>query len=898
MKNAILTFLLQFLLIHLYSQEKLTNYNDENNTITHSFFHNSNGHNFLTFIDKLDNVFIYEIVEEQLVFKKKMNDYGISSATNFIFTENLLVFTTSIGLNCINLSEEEYPLYSPIASNIKIIDSYKDLILITGSQLTNSERFNKVVGKYSFYEDPPGNMEALRIHNTDVFCRNIINGKSEYYLFNITKNTLDYLIDLSPKKNGIDFFNDNAYYLDIDNELWNFNLQTRERDNLKIFSAYSKFQNQLKITDNEVYIYNGSADSAFVEIFNVNTRIKAKEWKFPAKGIVSDKYFTVVDDNILLKTLNGQITILNKDSEEIKHFESLKEYSFKSWPIVENRYLLFPGPKSINVYDLKNEKLTSLNIDIDTKNTYGVSFAALGNEILISFINSNIDFPHLFSFDKTNELLKPYNVPLNNTFGFHQYSEIHTLNNKIVIGGKDIIAYDGAEEKINDFTLADYRGNYNTFQDDKLLFIEFKDDDYNFYSYDGETLQNEAKTSSISSSIRGIYNTNKYFYFAENSNLYQIEKVNNKRALKVNNIPNYPSPIVYKDELYFIQNFSLKKINNDGVIKIIHTFKSNENRNTQLIINEGYLYLFNDYFAYSFKDDVLKEIYAYPNAAFIDFYKTRRGNLIIQNFSNYQMIKADSTIEISRSENEFFPTLIKKAEKFTIYSNQSEGKFFIMDEVQKKFFEMDNKINLNNLVDVYLSNQDTVAIINEQNYLVNYKLSNNFSSSEKISEIAFGKPDFKADAFEYEGKVLLMSTNDIFFIDQNHKLIKVESIKGVANSLIKVIKDDGYFYFLAENPEDGIQLYRINTDLINNTESINPEILISKIYPNPSSNQIHFTNKNINLVEIYNSDGQLILSQKDIGDSGLEISDLKIGMYIAVIKSNDKIESLKFIKSN
>jgi hypothetical protein len=67
-----------------------------------------------------------------------------------------------------------------------------------------------------------------------------------------------------------------------------------------------------------------------------------------------------------------------------------------------------------------------------------------------------------------------------------------------------------------------------------------------------------------------------------------------------------------------------------------------------------------------------------------------------------------------------------------------------------------------------------------------------------------------------------------------------------------------------------------------------------KIYPNPSSDYLNFNHK-IEYVKIFDIQGKLVLNRK-INSNNLNVSELKNGVYIVEVFSENKKSSQKFIK--
>jgi hypothetical protein len=69
------------------------------------------------------------------------------------------------------------------------------------------------------------------------------------------------------------------------------------------------------------------------------------------------------------------------------------------------------------------------------------------------------------------------------------------------------------------------------------------------------------------------------------------------------------------------------------------------------------------------------------------------------------------------------------------------------------------------------------------------------------------------------------------------------------------------------------------------------------MYPNPVSDLLHLSaNDGISRVEIYSTNGMLVMSSDAVSDS-IEMSDLNSGMYFLKVFSGQDVATMKFVKN-
>ena len=175
----------------------------------------------------------------------------------------------------------------------------------------------------------------------------------------------------------------------------------------------------------------------------------------------------------------------------------------------------------------------------------------------------------------------------------------------------------------------------------------------------------------------------------------------------------------------------------------------------------------------------------------------------------------------------------------------------------------------------------------------------NFESGESY--------EIKTGTSGYNGprNISLESYDDFFFVTTYDNDIRLVHEKG----LYGIIKTPGKVEDIYVNSEKEVYLATI---IFNDDYSPNNQVLISgniitsvenndkinsqiDIYPNPSSDYIFIrNNSNINSLEIYNLNGELVLSNNNLNNlTKIDLSNLISGIYIVKITDNHSIKTTK-----
>ncbi len=117
------------------------------------------------------------------------------------------------------------------------------------------------------------------------------------------------------------------------------------------------------------------------------------------------------------------------------------------------------------------------------------------------------------------------------------------------------------------------------------------------------------------------------------------------------------------------------------------------------------------------------------------------------------------------------------------------------------------------------------------------------------------------------------------------------------NAISYTPTETGIYVAIIETADCKIVTDRVNVNQIVGTD----EIVIQNIsvLPNPVSNRINISGNIINgSVSVYSHEGKMLLSQKIGSKSSVSVSGLKSGVYLLLIKDEDKSTSIskRFVK--
>ncbi|MDO6761820.1 T9SS type A sorting domain-containing protein [Tamlana sp. 2_MG-2023] len=118
----------------------------------------------------------------------------------------------------------------------------------------------------------------------------------------------------------------------------------------------------------------------------------------------------------------------------------------------------------------------------------------------------------------------------------------------------------------------------------------------------------------------------------------------------------------------------------------------------------------------------------------------------------------------------------------------------------------------------------------------------------------------------------------------------------ISSAPINITSIDNDIFFIAETSNKGQQIWKLQYDTLNTKPELLGGLDTTNVYPNPFINHIHFnTNANVGAISIYNSNGQLVSTQKATNNS-LNLSQFPSGLYIIKFNIDGKTIHKKIIK--
>lgn len=151
---------------------------------------------------------------------------------------------------------------------------------------------------------------------------------------------------------------------------------------------------------------------------------------------------------------------------------------------------------------------------------------------------------------------------------------------------------------------------------------------------------------------------------------------------------------------------------------------------------------------------------------------------------------------------------------------------------------------------------------------------------------------FSSGTFDYPKEIWISNP-----IDKTYHLISdTYHNAGITRPTHLTPAGDKLFFF-AEHPEYGHELYVYSNESASAVNDKNMETKELIISPNPAENTILFdVGEPIQSLEIYNAFGKKVLNQSNVNNNELSIGHLGKGIYLANVKTKERMYVAKFVK--
>ncbi len=138
------------------------------------------------------------------------------------------------------------------------------------------------------------------------------------------------------------------------------------------------------------------------------------------------------------------------------------------------------------------------------------------------------------------------------------------------------------------------------------------------------------------------------------------------------------------------------------------------------------------------------------------------------------------------------------------------------------------------------------------------------------------------------------------FFCRNNQLTSLNTSNGIIEEYIDFSDNPGLESVCCD-PNEVVYMQNLCNQYNNESALVNgscaPVANRISMYPNPVSDLLHLSdNDGISRVEIYSTNGMLVMSSDTVSDA-IEMSDLKSGMYFLKVFSGQDVATMKFVKN-
>lgn len=888
-----------------FSQERISTITFSQTTI--QYLRTYNGNQYLIKVSNKNEVTVYDFKSsEEIIFLHSTSLDGISNSMSLTFVGPSLSFSTGFFqtvYNFVTNVESSLPVYNNhpqfvgwglISDNGAI---YKTS-LIGGGNETNL--FFK--GTNVDILVLPGELTFTSINDNYLIGKNNKNSLSnEYYLYNAKTKESKILVEDKDKIHEFTFSGDKCYFVDVDHALVEYNLKTYQSKEFGIYGQVKGFKTAGLIKEGKAYIYNTKSDSITIEVFDVATKQKIKHITFYAKKGLKANLWEVLEGKIVFRTGSNKMIVLDvNDNGKLYEYPLPDKYEFTKWPIFKERYLMIPYKKTIKVVDLKNMEEETSNIEVESENIKNISYFEDKSGIG-SFMFFNQDKYKLNAFKINNDkTIYTYPFFTNEVLGLSSKMVVRSVNDKIYACDSVFYSITGANvERINVQAATNMPLINFTVIGNKIYYYKAKTNGLEiYYIEDGKEFFVTNLGLNYGKTIYDIKETSKGLYFNVDNNKIVLYDFNTQLTKTiVNNIEGFFFYTIaqYEDDLFVKSNDILIKIDKNGDVTPTNVEMA---LFAQAIFYRENLYFVSDGKIYQYQNGEVNLIFESDDInAWLD---PAASHLFFNAFSysdfNYHTYTVDDNGNVDERQplNYDEPIYVKTSNVFfNVLSEAGGRRHFIFDNQKNDYVNLEGDFYLRKWVGINIMNNDTIAMIYENDGVSTYVVKNYFKQLELIDHLAISGTNNIGMKF-YDDLMIAFNGNELFLLNSKGKFTKLNSNRASINTS-SVERQDGYIYYLGVDNVYGRQLFRYKIEDVNATPEVigNAEQLL--VYPNPTNGFLSISNISIECMPIdytiYNLMGAPVKSGQ-YHNENIDVSTLASGQYILSIKQKNQVNQI------
>jgi hypothetical protein len=865
-----------------------------------------NGTNYLIFINQKEEASVHTLEENGVMRHVNTRQLsGVNSFSSFIH-DKYIIYSSVSGFRMYNFTDNTEGGITA-TSNDGLV-SVRNLWHMDQGDVMFQGKYNNAGPVRYFYmsssyrfEHLPELFEGHYLKNQRIFCSKQNDQTKDYFLFRPDNEKLFYLFGGTNKNHGVYIDDTVAWYLDEEMSLINFHLVTQKKNFKGIQSSYNSEYNRIVIQNENLVIFHGSEDSLITEVFHLKTNNKKYEFRHQLKGIIDHRNFFVLDSQyILFRTDTGIIGSINTKTGNLVQYQGDKNYQFYDWPIIKNRYTVFPDQKRIVVFDVKSGFSFFSDEQNKSFQSWSPGMIEYDNNFYVSFFHKDKSLPQLFKISLSDFTVETSSLLTEVNTGLNRKAQLLKAGNDIIAAAQKVYLLQGnTSTAIEGLTTSDVNQTYSI-GENTWYYTQSTTDSTHIYEARGIERFPIASMEKTSTKLLHWGVTSKFLYYYDHSK--QLYKLNRNETQAVR-IPGFQNPTHFN---CFAHNDIFFAFKVDNLVALTDTdtsfmvLEKVDPAKCQWFTLSGRLYVRHIQKIYIWEGDRFVLVADQISANSSSHYNKDENKYILWDIIKKQgiILTSDSVRVITTDIESPSPLVFINSFEQLYFFSDKWANHQVYDAHKSEWYRLPESIIQKNPLGLFMFENDTLLILHDPDKIYTIKLSKSFTLEEERYVFHVNGGILQGKLSVSNGFGLLQTDKNIFYFNNKGKFFEITDLNSSPETGFQTLMtDEGDLNFFAINSLWGRQVYIISKDPTKEEMPPDPEETPLVLYPNPATDFITWKGLTSETIEYYIIDaaGRLIEYHKT-GPKVVNISRLSSGVYYIKLVVKDQSSFFPFVK--
>ena len=740
-----------------------------------------------------------------------INIPGLWSASNLVISDRSLLFSKSDKLVYFDFVNGDFKMNGTTATgNFKAPGK-----LAIPAQLS----FFVGDGKNTYLVAPssatlytlPDSMSYHAAFDNFIFVgKNLVGGGKWYGLYDVSTDTTITLIPKANDQPGACFYNNRLWYTDTLGQVLTIGLKDKLIRNTDIQFKTKDTAKSLFTDGRTLVVVQSNVEKTFWEVFDVASAVLIWEDKFEITGGIKKGEVRWIEDHLVMRSTRDKVLIIERNKTfSMLELTIAENYLDATLPTI-GHHLIVPGDNNIYIYNALQKKLNNIGLNFTTKEVKQIVGLADGDQGVFSASWINKSLPTLFAFGD-----EELNITEIMTFnlGCRPSARLFALDHRLVVLDNRLFEATMGNLAISSADFSKTTDKFINFSGGKAYYRSSRDGQDLLYLHDGQTELPLKNANQFPGSLLYVLESHDSYWLAFPRQLMSISKatLSWKDTVQISEFIQGQDSVIY----YLINN-KLSALKNDGSM-----LNYQAGREPFWILsglkNQDFFVFIDDEWNLKFcSADTLVKLseVVYPWAVF-----GAAGDRIFVSYSKdfsseTEWITVDTKGAVNNlqtGERKPMAFAYQNCPNFGLIYYDNDNKTAILDYTHNKLIHLSPDMTALRWIYIYISENDTLAIINREGAIESYKISMYFTEMHALNSIKLPYPTDNATITPIQNNVLFTGLNDLLIFDGKGKGT-LWPLNTSFQADLKPVLWSGFYYLLAADETKERQVYKLDLE--------------------------------------------------------------------------------------